>query len=176
VADTLKIIHVDIEDIRDGAESFDTGFVPKVADLKITLRNDSSSTTLHVSKLLGGFEYDETLRSLNLSFQGPDPLVTYRTSPFTPPIEDTLTPGETKIFKFTVPLTAQVISGFGSTSPGVKQIDASNVKEVVAAFSYGTAPLRRPIGKRQTILKIAKGSGTVRQNSLKTPPSNAPRN
>jgi hypothetical protein len=167
VADTLKVISVEIVNIRGGAESFDTGFVPKVADLKITLRNESSTKSLHVSKLLGGFEFDQASRRLSLSFQEPDPLVTYRTSPFTPPIDDTLAPGETKIFEFTVPLTARVISGFGSTSRGVKQIDATNVKEVVAAFSYGTAPLRRPVGKRRTILRIAKGSGTVSETSTR---------
>ena len=176
MADTLKVLNVDIEDIREGAESFDTGFVPTIADLKITLRNNSSSATLHVSKLLGGIEYDESLRRLNLRFQEPDPLVTYRISAFTPKIQDTLSPGETKVFEFTVPLTARVISGLGDTSPGVKQIDATNVKEVVAAFSYGTSPLRPPIGKRRTALKIAKGSGTVAQNLMKARSPNAPRN
>jgi hypothetical protein len=161
VADTLTIISIGIAQIRDGAESFDTGIIPKIVDLNITLHNDSSTTTLHVSKLLGAYDYEEALQRLNIDFREPDPLITYRTSPFTPPLQDVLAPGETKIFQFTLPLTVRVVSGFGATSPGVKQIDASKVKEVTATFAYGTAPLRPPSSGFQAQVLTASLTGVV---------------
>jgi hypothetical protein len=139
----LHIVNADITRIRDGSQSFDTGEIPKLAELSVTFRNDSPSDTIHVSTLLGGFAYSESEHCLEVTFREPDSALSYRTSPFTPPIQDSLMPGETKTLNFTIPLTARVISGPASASSGVRVIDASAVKKVTVAFVYGKSPLRR---------------------------------
>jgi hypothetical protein len=141
--DDLTVVGVEIGQIRDGVQSFDTGDIPKIADLKATVRNNSSSRTLHVSTLLGGYDYDVAAQRLNITFREPHPTVSFRLSPFTPPVQTTVLPGETKVLEFTIPLTARIIRGFGERAPGVKAIDATGVKEVVATFVYGVAPLRQ---------------------------------
>ena len=142
MADELTIVSADLTDIRKGPPSVETGESATIANLVVTVRNESPTQTLHVSKLLGGYEYDADARELSLTLREPDTVLTLRTSPFKPPLQEAILPGQTKVLNFTIPLSARFISGFGKSSVGIRHSDASQVVRVKLSAAFSTAPLR----------------------------------